>query len=383
MAGSVPPPGRQLDAAPASTTAAPGFAPWFAKSASVKAAASANAARQALSKKNSSRLSTPVELELVAFVFAFAAFFRLIDASPNRDERLAANGSFSRERLRWMVTRNTAPASFFSVTASPGSSCWSSTNPRQLPARLAPAAELWPTDHVHRQDSPSHTSASDRAVGGRKSARPAGAGRRPSEPTCFGKMILTNAGPAGESPRPPRSTAGSENESLDASSFSHDHGAHDASAFDAGDEGARALDRSDSRRDEATTAAVDAGMTTRDGRATLMTPCSCMRRMFAWTFLLPSASYARMAASRRASSSDIAAVRLHSGREHDVICFPAKQAEKTPHFLRLTRSRSGFDRPSISSRRFIANSRSASTCSERAKNVGRDNRRADSKAHTR
>jgi hypothetical protein len=123
-------------------------------------------------------------------------------------------------------------------------------------------------------------------------------------------MILTNAGPAGESPRLERSAAGSEKESLEASSFSHDHGAQDASALDAGDEGARALDRSDSLRDEATTAA-DAVVTTRDGRATFMTPCSCMRRMFAWTFLLPSASYARMAASRRASSSDITAVRGH------------------------------------------------------------------------
>ena len=226
-----------------------------------------------------------------------------------------------------MVTRRVAPASFLSVTASPGSSRWSSAKPRQLPARLAPAASR-PTDHVHRQDSPSHTSASDRAVGGRKSARPAGAGRRPSGPTCLGKIILTNAGPAGESPRLERSAAGSENESLDVSSFSHDHGAHDASAFDAGDEGARALDRSDSLRDEATTAAVDAGTTTRDGRATLMTPCSCMRRMFAWTFMLPSASYARMAASRRASSSDIAAVRGDSGRDDDV--FSRQTSEKTP-----------------------------------------------------
>jgi hypothetical protein len=138
-------------------------------------------------------------------------------------------------------------------------------------------------------------------------------------------MILTNAGPAGESPRLERSAAGSEKESLEASSFSHDHGAQDASALDAGDEGARALDRSDSLRDEATTAA-DAVVTTRDGRATFMTPCSCMRRMFAWTFLLPSASYARMAASRRASSSDITAVRGHVSRRS--MCFPAKHHEK-------------------------------------------------------
>jgi hypothetical protein len=97
--------------------------------------------------------------------------------------------------------------------------------------------------------------------------------------------------------------------------------------LDAGDEGARALDRSDSLRDEATTAA-DAVVTTRDGRATFMTPCSCMRRMFAWTFLLPSASYARMAASRRASSSDIAAVRGHVVAPIDVF------SRQTPRKLR-------------------------------------------------
>jgi hypothetical protein len=64
--------------------------------------------------------------------------------------------------------------------------------------------------------------------------------------------------------------------------------------------------------------------------------------MFAWTFLLPSASYARMAASRRASSSDITAVRGHVVAPIDVF---SRQTPRKTH---------GFDRPSISGRRFDA-----------------------------
>mmetsp|Transcript_5040 Transcript_5040/g.18821 ORF Transcript_5040/g.18821 Transcript_5040/m.18821 type:complete len:206 (+) Transcript_5040:937-1554(+) len=189
-----------------------GLPPWFTNSASVNTAACANAFRHA------------------AVCFADDSW---VSFSPPPNE--PPTPSVSKPRALCMVTVKFAPSSFFKTTASPATNRWSSTNPRQFPARQAPD-ESRPALHVLRQASPSHRRVTDLVVRGRKSAKPIGAATRNSPLTCLGSRIFTKAGPAGEKrrgredPEPlvhlllfscpsPRRLS---NESLDVSSLSHD-----------------------------------------------------------------------------------------------------------------------------------------------------------------